>query len=294
MRRIKLITAGVPTSVGPLVINQPLPVPALRYADPFILLHHAGPQHIAPGSAGEKVEEHPHRGFEPVTFVFQGSVLHRDSLGNVGTIGAGEVQWITSGSGIMHEEGPTESLTRDGGDLELIQLWINLPASKKMMSPGYQELHSNQIPQWSGLDGHLTLSIVAGEYNSLVGPAPTQSPLFAAMGWGVAGGSGLVTLPEFDTTMLYILGGSVRIADHIVESKKLVVFDAPETGSDTAMHLEILDDARLLLLAGTPLNEPVATYGPFVMNTEDEIRAAFRDFAGGKFGAIPRTEQPAL
>jgi redox-sensitive bicupin YhaK (pirin superfamily) len=244
---------------------------------------------VEAGSEVHKIEAHPHRGFEPVTFVFDGSVLHRDSLGNTGVIGAGEVQWITSGSGIIHEEGPTPELARDGGDLELIQLWINLPAAKKIMQPVYQELHAGVLPRWSGLYGRVELTVVAGTLPSGEhGPAVTQSPLFAAMGWMRAGGSGTLPLPAFDTVLLYVLGGSVRIADHVVDAKRLVVFNGrdAEANEPDAVSIEVLEPGRLLLLGGQPLNEPIATYGPFVMNTEDEIRTAFRDFAGGKFGSI--------
>ncbi len=145
-RSVKIITDSQMTSVGPLSVAQPLPAPTLRGADPFILLHHAGPQVFEAGTEAHRIEPHPHRGFEPVTFVYKGAVLHKDTMGNEGSISAGEVQWITSGSGILHSEGPTEELQQSGGELELIQLWVNLPAAKKMMAPAYQELHADHIP----------------------------------------------------------------------------------------------------------------------------------------------------
>ncbi len=288
MRGIRLITTGVPSSVGPLTIAQPLPVPALRTADPFLLLHHAGPQTFASSEPPPKIEAHPHRGFEPVTFVFQGSVLHRDSLGNTGVIGAEEVQWITSGSGIMHEEGPTPESTSSGEPLELVQLWINLPADRKMMQPMYQELHAEMLPEIHLLDNHLRLRLVAGTYSNAVGPAITQSPLVAAMGWTTQGGSGILELPQHESVLLYVLGGKLLVGDQIVHQQQLVVFDERDTasGAASAVQLTIQESGRILLLAGEPLREPVSMYGPFVMNTEDQIREAFRDFAGGKFGTV--------
>ena len=288
MRTVRIITDPIHTSVGPLTVRQPLPVGALRGADPFLLLHHAGPQRFDPGSEGQKIDAHPHRGFEPVTFVYRGSVLHRDSLGNEGRIGAGEVQWITSGSGIMHEEGPTPDLAQKGGELELIQLWINVPAAKKMMPPAYQEIHRERIPTVTLLDGHLSLAIVAGELapadRAIVkGAAVTQTPIFAAMGSFTAGGSGEVDVTPFDTLVLYVLGGRVTInGEHEVTGGRLVAFDAGTGG----FHIETHEDGSILLLGGEPINEPVVQHGPFVMNTEDEIREAFRDYAGGKFGTV--------
>lgn len=292
MRSISLITSGMPTSVGPLSVAQPLPVAALRYADPFILLHHAGPQYIEPTPNPHKIEAHPHRGFEPVTFVYQGNVLHRDSLGNEGYIGAGEVQWITSGSGIIHEEGPTLDLARTGGNLELIQLWINLPADKKMMTPAYQELHKDQLSELSVLGGHGKLSIVAGELQGIGGPATTQSPITAAMGWLTTGAKGELPLPTMQTVLMYVLGGDVTVGGHRITGGQLALFNDQTSNAQTAdtagegVPIEVHEEARILLLGGMPLNEPIVSYGPFVMNTEDEIRDAFRDYAGGKFGSL--------
>lgn len=286
-RSVKIITDSQMTSVGPLSVAQPLPSPALRDADPFILLHHAGPQTFQAGAEAHRIEPHPHRGFEPVTFVFRGEVLHKDTLGNAGSIGAGEVQWITSGSGIMHSEGPTENLQRTGGELELIQLWVNLPAAKKMMTPAYQELHADHIPVLQLLDSQVELRLVAGTYQEATGPAVTQSPVFAAMGSFSNSARGFLALPNMDTVCLYVLGGEVVInGEHTVRRHNLVAFEK-QVGSDVeGVHFEAKSSGNFLLLAGQPLNEPVASYGPFVMNTEDEIRTAFRDFAGGKFGTL--------
>jgi hypothetical protein len=248
-----------------------------------LLLHHAGPQRFEAGGQAHRIDPHPHRGFEPVTFVYRGSVLHRDSLGNAGSIGAGEVQWITSGSGIIHSEGPTADLMEQGGELELIQLWINLPAAKKMITPAYQELHQQQIPTVQVLDGAMDLAIVAGTYGGITGPAITHSPMTAIMGSMTAGGSGILAAPAERRMLLYVLGGSVRLnGEHVVERQQMVVFD-DGTGDVT---IDILADGHVLLLGGEPIGEPIASYGPFVMNTDEELREAFRDYAGGKFGTL--------
>lgn len=282
-RSVRLITDSHMTGVGPLVVAQPLPTAALRIADPFLLLHHAGPQTFEAGATAHRIDPHPHRGFEPVTFVYRGSVLHRDSLGNEGRIGAGEVQWITSGSGIVHSEGPTADLQESGGELELIQLWVNLPAAKKMIEPAYQELHRTDIPRVSLLNDALTLDVVAGSYGSVSGPATTHSPMITAMGHFTAGAKGTIPSSSHEQVLLYVLNGSVKInGEHTVDRHHLVAFG---TEGDT-IEIETLTDGSLLFLAGDPLNEPVAMYGPFVMNTDDELRAAFRDYAGGKMGTL--------
>ncbi|HBB25477.1 MAG TPA: hypothetical protein DCZ59_04360, partial [Bacteroidetes bacterium] len=280
---MQIITDSLLTNVGPLNVKQPLPVAALRDADPFILLHHAGPQPVEPGVFHGRVDPHPHRGFEPVSFVYRGSLLHRDSLGNEGSISAGEVQWITSGRGIIHSEGPSEELLRQGGELEIIQLWINLPAAKKMMEPAYQEIHRDAIPVVKILGDAGELRLVAGELNGVRGPATTQSPLMAAMGHIAKGASGELTVPAMPTLLLYVLGGALRVnGEHIVERHKLVVF--AELGE--SISLEAIEPTDILLLSGKPLEEPMVAYGPFVMNTEDEIRQAFLDFRQGAMGRL--------
>jgi redox-sensitive bicupin YhaK (pirin superfamily) len=283
LRPVHLITDSLLTNVGPLNVKQPLPVAALHDADPFILLHHAGPQPVVPGVFHGRVDPHPHRGFEPVSFVYRGSLLHRDSLGNEGSISAGEVQWITSGRGIIHSEGPSEQLLLEGGELEIIQLWINLPAAKKMMEPAYQELHRQDIPTVTILDGKGELRLVAGELGSARGPATTQSPIMAAMGHIASGASGELEVPAMRTLLLYVLGGMLRInGEHAVSRHKLVVF----SDHGQSISIEATEETDILLLAGEPLEEPIMAYGPFVMNTEDEIRQAFLDFRQGAMGHL--------
>lgn len=283
IRPIRIVTQSTLTSVGPLNVAQPLPVSALRDADPFLLLHHAGPQTFDPKAEAHRIDPHPHRGFEPVTFVYRGGVLHRDSLGNEGSIQSGEVQWITSGRGIIHSEGPTPEVQQSGGEVELIQLWINLPASKKMMEPVYQEIHRETIPVVTTLGDSLSLAVVAGTYGNVTGPAITQSPLVAAMGHFTKGAKGSIDSTSYEQVLIYVLNGSVRInGGDVVGKHQLVAFESEGSSID----IETLSDGALLFLAGEPLNEPIAMYGPFVMNTDDELRTAISDYRSGAMGSL--------
>jgi len=215
--------------------------------------------------------------------VYKGGVLHRDSLGNEGSIGTGEVQWITSGRGIVHSEGPTPEIQQRGEEVELIQLWVNLPAAQKMIEPAYQELRRANIPRVTLLNGSLTLDIVAGTYDGVRGPASTHSPMIAAMGCFTQGKRGTITSSSLEQVLIYVLNGSIKINnEHVVDRHSLVAFDA----EGDAIEIETLCSGSLLFLAGEPLNEPIVMHGPFVMNTDDELRAAFRDYAEGKMGIL--------
>ena len=282
-RSVRIIASSLHTGVGPLRVAQPLPVHALRHLDPFILLHHAGPQTFDAHGEVHRIDPHPHRGFEPVTFVYRGSVHHKDSLGNDGTIQAGEVQWITSGSGIIHSEGPTAELQQSGGEIELIQLWVNLPARDKMMTPRYQELHASTIPTVSLYGDALNFAVVSGELLGVQGPAETRSKVITAMGRFTAGLNGQVSSLDSSTLAIYVLNGSLIInGEHRVERHQLVAFN---NDGDT-IELRCEQPGDMLLLAGEPLNEPIAQYGPFVMNTEEELQQAVEDYHNGVMGSL--------
>ncbi len=261
---------------------QPLPSDGLRYADPFVLLHHAGPQDFEAGAQSGRIDPHPHRGFSPVTFVFQGAVLHNDSLGNTSVVGEGEVQWIDAGNGIVHSEGPAPALQQQGGPLELIQLWVNVPAVAKALPARYQELHTAALVELA-LDG-ARMRVVSGAVNGLRGPAQTFSDVASAMLWLNRGASfeWLATLP---TCLVYVLGGSVRVSNgegsERISAQHLVVL-----GDGSGVRLEAEEDARLLLLEATPLGEPMVAGGPFVMNTNREVYQAFVDYQEGRMGSL--------
>jgi quercetin 2,3-dioxygenase len=250
---------------------------------PFILLDYAAPYEFAPAAQKRGVGVHPHRGFETVTIVYEGEVDHRDSTGNGGHIGPGDVQWMTAASGILHEEFHSKAFTERGGKMEMVQLWVNLPAKHKMSPPGYQTLLDAQIPAVALAGGAGKLRVIAGEYAGAKGPAKTFTPINI---WDVrlnAGGKAEFSLPEGHTLMLLTQSGAVRINDaESADASQLALF--ARDGGSIAVQAE--SDAKLLFLSGEPINEPVVQYGPFVMNSEGEIRQAILDFNAGKFGDI--------
>lgn len=250
---------------------------------PFLLLDHAGPTDFRPGNYRRGVGAHPHRGFETVTIVYDGEVAHRDSTGAGGLIGPGDVQWMTAGSGIVHEEFHSESFTQRGGRLEMVQLWVNLPAEHKMTPPGYQTLMKADIPDVALPDGAGTVRVIAGAYDGQAGPARTFSPLDV---WDLRlQRNGLVRLPVADgrTLALVVLRGTVEVNGvEVVREGQLVVLD--RKGSD--VQVEANNEATLLLLSGEPLDEPVVGYGPFVMTSERDIQQAISDYRSGRFGEV--------
>jgi len=245
---------------------------------PFLLLDHAGPADFEASDTPRGVGEHPHRGFETVTIVYQGEVSHRDSTGKGGTIFPGDVQWMTAGSGILHDEFHSEDFTQRGGTIEMAQLWVNLPTKHKMTKPGYQAITSNDIPNVS-LDGG-ELRVIAGEYQGNKGPAETFSELNV---WDLKleeNAQQTLNTPEGWNTILVVLKGAIEINDEKAGQDDTVIFD----DANTELEIVATEYCTLLVLSGEPLNEPIVGAGPFVMNSEDEIRQAFDDFKSGKFG----------
>ena len=249
---------------------------------PFLLLDYAGPADFPPTDKKLGVGQHPHRGFETVTIVYEGSVSHRDSSGGGGTIGPGDVQWMTAAAGLLHEEFHSENYARRGGPFEMIQLWVNLPARDKMSAPGYQSITAGQIPTVDLPNDAGTARIIAGAYGNANGAARTFTPMNV---WDLrlrAGHSLAIALPDGHTTALFVLRGSLRVGAHTVRAAELAVLER----EGTQFAVEITEDTVALLLSGEPLNEPIVGHGPFVMNTREEIVQAMRDFSSGKFGQI--------
>lgn len=247
---------------------------------PFLLMDYAGPADFPPTSKKLGVGQHPHRGFETVTIVYQGGVSHRDSSGGGGTIGPGDVQWMTAASGLLHEEFHSEDYARRGGLFEMVQLWVNLPAKDKMTAPGYQGITAGRIPTIDLPNGAGTARIIAGAYENTKGAAHTFTPMNL---WDMrlqAGRSLSIELPEGHTTALFVLHGTLQVGTHTVGEAELAVLER----EGTELAAEITEDAVVLLLSGEPINEPIAGHGPFVMNTREEIMQAMRDFNNGKFG----------
>jgi redox-sensitive bicupin YhaK (pirin superfamily) len=247
---------------------------------PFLLMDYAGPTRFEPTEKRRGVGQHPHRGFETVTIVYEGQVSHHDSTNAGGTIGTGDVQWMTAGSGIIHEEYHGDDYARAGGPFEMIQLWVNLPARDKMTAPRYQGITSAQIPEVALANNAGKVRVIAGEYAGQRGPADT----FSAMNvWDVrlnAGSTVTFNFQEGQTTALFVLHGALKTGDtHTVRSAELAVMQ--RTGTD--LVLEAQQDTVLLVLNGEPLNEPVVGHGPFVMNSWEEIDQAIDDYNQGRF-----------
>jgi len=250
---------------------------------PFLLFGHAGPDHFEPASKPRGVGEHPHRGFETVTIVYEGEVDHRDTTGVGGHIGPGDVQWMTAASGILHQEFHSEAFARRGGTLDMVQMWVNLPARDKMSAPRYQNLLDAQIPGVDLPDGAGRVRVIAGAFAGHQGPALTHTPINV---WDlrlVQGSKTHLTLPVGHTAAIVVLRGTVTL-------NKLQVLDENQMAHLEREHdeleIEAGSDATLLLLGGEPIAEPIVGHGPFVMNSEAEISQAFADFHGGSFGRI--------
>lgn len=250
---------------------------------PFLMLDYAGPQYFKPAAQPRGVGEHPHRGFETVTIAYQGSVGHRDSAGNSGVIYPGDVQWMTAASGVLHEEMHEAEFTKNGGIFEMIQLWVNLPAAHKMSKPGYQAITKEQIPTVNFATGG-NARVIAGSLNGNQGPAKTFTALNV---WDVnlkAGEQVELPVPEGHNTAVILRKGDVTVNEAGKLSGEARIAVLGQEGNTVVLKAEA--DSNLLLLSGEPLNEPVASYGPFVMNTREEIMQAVEDFRTGRFGQL--------
>lgn len=275
-------------NMGPIRLRQPLPTQNIDMVDPFILLHHYGPYHISEKQNPFDLGPHPHRGFEPITFIFQGEQLHRDSLGNESIVKAGDVQWTTAGRGIIHAEGPSKDFVKKGGYIEGIQLWLNLPTEKKMIPANYQHVKYEEFNVITSEDKKVETRIVAGELNNTYGKIATQTPVNAFMIDAKAGGKQHITFDKAQQGMLYLLKGKVIVnGDKVLalNENQLVQFNQDGDG----FIIEVEEDSMLLFLSGEPFNEPVAIYGPYVMNTQTEIMEAMRDYQDGKMGFLPNS-----
>jgi hypothetical protein len=254
---------------------------------PFLLLDYAGPRkfagELAAATRPRGVGQHPHRGFETVTIVYQGEVEHRDSTGGGGTIGPGEVQWMTAGSGLLHEEFHSQEFTRSGGNFEVVQLWVNLPAKDKMVEPGYQAIARAGIPSVDLPDDAGTVRIIAGEYGRRKGPARTFSPMEV---WDMRlqpAKKMEFDLPEGWTAAVVVLHGTVLVnGAEVVREAQFASLGRAGKG----VSLEANNPATLLVLSGEPIDEPIVGHGPFVMNTPEQIKEAIQDFSSGRFGRM--------
>lgn len=251
---------------------------------PFLLLDYAGPIEFTPHSQPRGVGAHPHRGFETVTLVYDGEVTHKDSTGGGGTISSGDVQWMTAGDGILHQEYHSDAFTKTGGRFEMVQLWVNLPAKDKSTPAHYQAITASEIPSISLPNQAGCLRVIAGYFDQVAGPAKTYTPINM---WDIqlaSQASCILDVPEYHTCLLVVLSGTVLVNDNkIVRDAELVLFDR----LGTQLQLEANNDAKLLVLTGEPINEPVIGYGPFVMNSMEQIQESIHAFNQNKMGQMP-------
>ena len=281
---------GVHSAPRPHWVGDGFPVRSLfsyqshgEQLSPFLMLDYAGPVDFTPTDKPRGVGKHPHRGFETVTIVYQGEVSHRDSTGRGGVIGPGDVQWMTAGAGILHEEFHSPAFTKSGGPMEMVQLWVNLPAKDKMTPPGYQAILDRDIPKVALPEGAGTVRVIAGECGGHAGPAKTFSPMHV---WDMRlnrDGVSRLTLPDGWNAAVVVLRGTILVNDSMIAREtQMVVLD--RAGQE--LSIEANNDVVALLLSGEPIDEPIVGYGPFVMNTQQEITQAMADFNSGRFGEI--------
>ncbi|MDM1062792.1 pirin family protein [Empedobacter falsenii] len=253
----------------------------MRRMDPFIMLDYNSKFHFPATDKPKGVGVHPHRGFETVTIAYEGSVSHHDSSGGGGTIHQGDVQWMTAASGVLHKEYHAEEFYKQGGIFQMVQLWVNLPAKDKMSTPKYQAIEHKDIPTVEVENGFI--EVIAGEYNQTKGAASTFSPVNMLNAKLNEGGKANFSFPANYNTVLLVIDGEVKVNNQeIVPTDHLLLF----TNEGEDFSIEATENSVVLILSGEPLNEPIASYGPFVMNTQEQIREAFEDFNNGKFGTL--------
>jgi hypothetical protein len=286
-RRVDRIVHAVATFEGAgFLVHRPFPTPSLDHFDPFLLLDEMGPADLGPGEA-KGAPDHPHRGFETVTYMLAGRMNHRDSHGNAGSIGPGDVQWMTAGAGVIHSELPDEALLARGGRMHGFQLWVNLPRRDKMTTPRYQELPAARIPSAGTPDGKVSVRVLAGESLGVRAAIDTRTPIVYLDVTLAPGARFEQPVPEGFNVFAYVVEGRGRFGadSEPAGDEDMVLFG--RGGDSVDFAADETSPLRALLVGGEPLGEPVARYGPFVMNTRSEIVQAVEDFQSGRFGAIP-------
>ena len=261
-------------------IKQPLPHQNFRFANPFIVIHHLPPEEIKPGSQ-LRIHPHPHRGFSPVTFTLQGEGFHRDNAGHDNIVKAGDVQWMFAGKGLLHSEGPTPNLLKNGGVQEFIQIWVNAPAAHKWDAPFYQSAKKEEQPPVLVQPG-VELRLASGSFDGKIGPLKSHTPVISVVGTVKADINLSIKANEGYWTLLYIANGSASVNGNDIDKYQLVVFDKANTDID----IRTTADTTLLFLSAQPIDEPIAAKDNFVMNTKEEIEQAMEDYKNGVFGAL--------
>ncbi len=280
MRTVKKIVRAEPAPIDDLSTFRPFPTREMDHLDPFLFLNHHGPQVYGKNNNGLPFGPHPHRGFETLTFILTGDLVHWDSSGSKSEIRAGGVQWMTAGSGLIHSETSSETFRREGGRIEILQLWMNLPADKKQTKPSYQGFKKEEIPLLSEEDGKVEIQLISGKLNDTEGPAQSITDLTMMVMHFKDEATFTINVPESREILCYIVDGRFEVNDSAVRTHDLVVFehDAEQVTISSA------SEGKIIFGYGEPLREPVVAYGPFVMNSEEEIRQAYMDYQSGKMG----------
>jgi quercetin 2,3-dioxygenase len=279
MRTVRKIHDAVQDDIGDLHTRRPLPSGEIDMIDPFLFLNHHGPQVYPPGNGGLPFGQHPHRGFETVTLIVDGSLTHADTGGHESTIGTGGVQWMTAGRGVEHSELSPQEFLEHGGPLEILQLWINLPARLKMTEPNYTGLQKNEIPSIKVDDGRVTINLISGTWNGQTGPIRSLTGVNMMTVELAKGGHLVLPAPRDHNVFLYVVRGEVNVSGETAREFQLVELE--DDGDD--VELSASRDSIVIFAHAAPLNEPVVARGPFVMNTQQEIVEAARDYYAGKF-----------
>ena len=283
-RTVARVHRGMRDDIGDLVTRRPLPNDVVEQIDPFLFLNHHGPQVYPPNNRGLPFGPHPHRGFETVTFIVGGSLLHKDTGGHESAIHAGGVQWMTAGRGLEHAEVSPPDFLQKGGLLEILQLWVNLPSRLKMTEPRYTGLQKDEIPSLSANGGRATIHLIAGRWNGTTGPVDSLTGVFMATVELRGGARVSLPAPRDRNVFLYVVRGGVRVDGEQTDEFELVEMN--DDGDE--IEIEALEDALILFGHARPLREPVAARGPFVMNTREELNQAMRDYQDGKFAGKVR------
>ncbi|GHA55426.1 pirin family protein [Pontibacter akesuensis] len=281
MRKIKKKYKAAYAPMDDLVTYRALPTREVEYIDPFLFLNHHGPQVYKSNNRGLPFGPHPHRGFETLTFILEGDIMHQDTGGGKDVIEAGGVQWMTAGSGLIHAEVSSDKFKKEGGPLEILQLWFNLPARYKMTQPKYVGLQKDQIPTVTEDEGKVKVNVISGKWRDTEGPIPSLSDIHMASIELQQGGSFTTTVAAERNIFFYVVRGAVKVNGETAEKLTLVEFE----NEGNELKVEAQENSYILFGHAQPFNEPVVSHGPFVMNTEEEIHDAFRDYQAGKMGS---------
>ena len=285
-RTVAGVVNGIETLEGAgFLVRRPFPQASFSDFDPFLLLDEMGPMELGPGQA-KGAPDHPHRGFETVTYLLSGEMQHKDSRGHAGRLRPGDVQWMTAGAGVVHSEMPSAEFAREGGRMHGFQLWVNLPRGDKMMKPRYQEVPGSQIPKVTSKDGLVTVSVIAGEAMGQKAVIETRTPIVYLHYSIKPGGVATQKVSSTYNTFAYVVDGEGLFGAERERAKDGQMILFAQDGDEVRIENAANDTLDILLIAGMPLNEPIARYGPFVMNTQAEIRQAFEDYRLGRMGEI--------